>query len=66
MQRFTPHDLRYTYATILYDAGVDVLTAAALLGHDDVSVTMGIYTQLSHGKKKEGVEKFLEFMSNKK
>jgi len=64
-QRFTPHDLRYTYATILYDAGVDVLTAAALLGHDDVSVTMGIYTQLSHGKKKEGVDKFLDYMKNK-
>ena len=65
IQRFTPHDLRYTYATLLYDAGVDVLTAAALLGHDDVSVTMGIYTQLSHGKKKEGVDKFLDYMKNK-
>ncbi|MCL1963900.1 MAG: tyrosine-type recombinase/integrase [Firmicutes bacterium] len=41
------HDLRHTYCTMLYDAGVDVKRAQELMGHDDLSVTMKIYTHLS-------------------
>lgn len=56
VKSFSPHDLRYTYATILYDAGVDIKTAAALLGHSDISMTMKIYTQLSAMKKLKGID----------
>lgn len=59
----TAHDLRYTYATILYDAGVDVQTAAVLLGHSDVTVTMRIYTQLSDRTKTASVDKLMSFFS---
>lgn len=45
------HDLRHTYCTFLYESGVDVKTAAYLLGHADISVTMKIYTHLSEQKK---------------
>lgn len=41
------HDLRHTYATMLYDAGVDVKRAQYLLGHADVETTMKIYVHLS-------------------
>lgn len=51
VELFTAHQLRHTYATMLYDAGVDVLTAQRLLGHADAKTTMEIYTHLS--KKKE-------------
>ena len=54
---FTPHDLRYTFATMLYDADVDIKTAQYLLGHSDVAVTMGIYTQLSREKFARGIGK---------
>lgn len=57
----TAHDLRYTYATILYDAGVDVQTAASLLGHSDVTVTMRIYTKLSEKTKALGWEKLTAY-----
>lgn len=43
----TCHMLRHTYATMLYDLGVDVKTAQAWLGHADPTVTMKIYTHLS-------------------
>jgi len=59
----TAHDLRYTYATILYDAGVDVQTAAYLLGHSDVTVTMKIYTQLSEKTKATSTDKLMSFFS---
>lgn len=41
------HDLRHTFATMLYDAGVDVKSASYLLGHSDSRVTMEVYTHLS-------------------
>ena len=43
----TPHYLRHNYATVLYDAGVDVLAAARILGHSDPAVTMRIYVEIS-------------------
>lgn len=48
---FTAHQLRHTYATMLYDAGVDVKTAQEFLGHADLTVTMNIYTHLSPQKR---------------
>ena len=41
------HDLRHTYATMLYDSGVDVKRAQTLLGHADIETTMKIYVHLS-------------------
>lgn len=42
---------RNNFATVLYDAGVDVLTAAAAMGHADPSTTLGIYTDLKRSRK---------------
>ncbi|MBQ3479550.1 MAG: tyrosine-type recombinase/integrase [Clostridia bacterium] len=32
--------LRHTYATMLFDAGVDVKSAQRFLGHTDIEVTL--------------------------
>ena len=53
------HDLRYTFATTLYDAGVDVKTAQYLLGHKDLMTTMKIYTKLSEEKKRFSIDKLI-------
>ena len=44
---FRAHDLRHTFATALYDAGVDVKAAQYFLGHADIRMTMDLYTHLS-------------------
>ena len=59
---FTPHCLRHTYATMLYDAGVDVLTAKEFLGHSDIKTTLSIYTHLSAEKSKTDIGKLNQYL----
>lgn len=39
--------LRHTYATALYDANIDLKAAQYLLGHEDIKMTLDIYTHIS-------------------
>ena len=60
---FEWHQLRHTYASVLYSAGVDVLTACKLLGHSDARTTMGIYTHLEESKKQLSIDKLNDFLA---
>ena len=55
--RFTAHWLRHTFATLLYMAGVDVLTAKDQLGHKDIQTTLEIYTHLDKVYKRKSMNK---------
>lgn len=65
IKTFTAHQLRHAYATMLYDAGVDILTAKELLGHSDIKTTLDIYTHLSRTRKKKSVVALDQFISCK-
>lgn len=60
----TPHMLRHTYATILYFAGVDALTAKDLLGHADIQTTLNIYTHLDDEHKSENIHRLDEYLND--
>ncbi len=60
----TAHQLRHGTATFLYEAGVDMLTAQAILGHASPTTTREIYTHLSAKKQQSDIEKFDVMMSN--
>jgi integrase len=59
----TQHQLRHTYAKILYRSGVDAKTAQGLLGHADISTTMNIYTEFSKDVTEKNVAKINSFIS---
>ena len=63
IEKFTAHCLRHTFATLLYKAGVDVLTAKAQLGHSDVKTTLQIYTHLDSQYKRNSMEKLDSFLA---
>lgn len=58
---FRAHDLRHTFCSMLYSSGVDVKTAAYLMGHADIRVTMEIYTHLSHEKRNASETQMLSY-----
>lgn len=60
----TAHDLRHGYATMLFEADVDVYTAKDLLGHADIETTMAIYTHLRSRKKMQSIDKLKEYAKN--
>lgn len=61
-----PHDLRHTFATILYDAGVDAKSAAYLLGHSDFRLTLDLYTHLSQDRARQSAAALTGFLDDYK
>ena len=57
--------LRHTYATMLYDAGIDVKKAQKNLGHADVVTTLKIYSHLSEEEEKVGDVLFDQFIQSR-
>ena len=53
----TPHYFRHNYASVIYNAGVDVLTAQKILGHSDPKTTISIYMHLSSKNEERDIHK---------
>lgn len=58
----TAHNLRHGTATLMFELGVDELTAQHILGHSRVEITREIYTDLRNNQKMKSVDKFNEGM----
>lgn len=63
---FTLHWLRHTFCTLMYLAGVDVVTASKQMGHADVATTLRIYTHLDGVYKKKNVRKLDQYLKSAK
>ncbi|MEL7609530.1 MAG: tyrosine-type recombinase/integrase [Bacillota bacterium] len=61
----TAHYYRHNYASILYNAGIDVLTAQKWLGHADARTTLSIYAHLSEDFELENADKLKDAFSKK-
>lgn len=59
---FDRHSIRHTYATMLYESGIDVKAAQRLLGHANFQTTMDVYTHLSDEHLKQAQEKLIEYL----
>lgn len=49
----TPHQLRHTFATMLYEAGVEDKDAQDILGHAQISTTRDIYTHIRDAQRQK-------------
>ena len=58
----TAHNLRHGTATLMFELGVDELTAQKILGHSRIEITREIYTDLRIAQNMKSVGKFNEGM----
>lgn len=65
IENITPHMLRHTYASMLYEAGVDVKSAQRFMGHSSIEITLRVYTHLSEQKEKQAVDVLNEHFRQK-
>lgn len=57
----TPHQLRHTYITRLFESGLDIKEIQYLAGHSTVDMTLRVYTHYQHeSRKKETARKVCE------
>ena len=49
------HSLRHTFASRLFENGVDVKTVSEILGHSDVTITYNTYIHLIAGQKQSAI-----------
>ena len=57
----TPHQLRHTYITRLFESGLDIKEIQYLAGHTTIDMTLRIYTHYQHeSRRKETAKKFCE------
>ena len=57
LKKVTPHKLRSTYGTRLYNATGDIYIVADVLGHRDVNTTKKHYAAINEEKRKEAADK---------
>lgn len=60
-----PHQLRHTYTDILRHAGVDILAAQHLLGHEDYQTTATFYSTFDEVDKADAENRLLQYLSEK-
>lgn len=54
----TAHNLRHGTATLMFELGVDELTAQRILGHSRIEITREIYTELRAAQNQKSVKRF--------
>lgn len=57
----TTHQLRHAFATMLFEANIDVKDAQELMGHSDINLTRQIYTHIRNERKTETLNKLNKF-----
>ncbi|MFV0439845.1 MAG: tyrosine-type recombinase/integrase [Lachnospirales bacterium] len=64
LKKITPHKLRSTYGTKLYNESGDIYLVASVLGHKDVNTTRKHYAEIEEERRKSAPD-FIKLRNNK-
>ncbi|QPQ34419.1 site-specific integrase [Lysinibacillus sp. JNUCC-52] len=62
LTRITPHGLRHTHCSLLFEAGASIKEVQDRLGHTDVKTTMDIYTHVTKKAQEGAIQKFVSYL----
>lgn len=61
--RPTPHQLRHTYITRLIEGGTNVKLVQYLAGHDDIRMTLGVYSHVTQNRPEDIIDQITAVFS---
>lgn len=64
LPRLTPHGLRHTHCSLLFEANASIKEVQERLGHSSIESTMNVYAHVSKKAKEGTAEKFSQFMKS--
>lgn len=64
LPRFSCHILRHTFCTNLCRSGVDIPSIMAIMGHNDVATTMGIYAEATKDMKIKATMDYRQYLAS--
>lgn len=62
LKHVTPHGLRHTHCSLLFEAGASIKEVQDRLGHSDVKTTLDIYTHVTKKAKEGAIQKFIDYL----
>lgn len=62
LKKITPHGLRHTHCSLLFEAGASIKEVQDRLGHTDVKTTMDIYTHVTKKAQEGAIQKFVSYL----
>lgn len=63
LKPITPHGLRHTHASLLFESGIQPKEISDRLGHNNIRTTLDLYTHINDNQRSNAVDKFIAFMS---
>jgi len=62
LKHVSPHGLRHTHCSLLFEAGASIKEVQDRLGHSDVKTTLDIYTHVTKKAKEGAIQKFVNYL----
>ena len=62
LEKITPHGLRHTHCSLLFEAGASLKEVQDRLEHSDVKTTMDIYTHVTKKAQEGAIQKFATYL----
>lgn len=62
LKHVSPHGLRHTHCSLLFEAGASIKEVQDRLGHTDVKTTLDIYTHVTKKAKEGAIQKFVSYL----
>ncbi|UKJ44686.1 site-specific integrase [Lysinibacillus sp. ACHW1.5] len=62
LKKVSPHGLRHTHCSLLFEAGASIKEVQDSLGHSDVKTTLDIYTHVTKKAKEGAIQKFVSYL----
>ncbi|WP_394679140.1 tyrosine-type recombinase/integrase [uncultured Exiguobacterium sp.] len=64
LKKVSPHGLRHTHCSLLFEAGATIKEVQDRLGHSDVKTTLNIYTHVTKKAKEGAIKKFVDYLED--